>query len=113
MKRITIANFTILSAIGDTVLFQTPRFATDDALAGSWNGFRPDGSAYRGLFKYRMEASTGMAQPVWIEGTACRIVCGTDAAVLKSKEGCYYITQVNHGGILDPKSPPYDEGCFK
>jgi hypothetical protein len=44
--------FTVYSAVGDTILYQKHYFNSKMAIADyGWDGLRPDGSRYKGLFK--------------------------------------------------------------
>jgi hypothetical protein len=72
----------------------------------SWDGNLPDGTAHVGSFKdhFRVtHVSKGLA--MFIEGTACRIQCGADAKVFKTKTGCFFSTQVGANNVPDSSLP--------
>lgn len=107
-----IQEFTILSAEGDTVLFQRPTFDYSRISMYAWDGMRKDGSAYKGLFKYGMRLITKQGKLKIVEGQACCIRCGPDTKFFQNKRGCFYPVQVNADGRLDSKLSTRESGCF-
>jgi len=105
--------FTIYSAEGDTVLFQRPSFNFKQLEEYAWNGTRPDGSAYTGLFKYKMSIYNDEKQLSIIEGSACAIRCGAEAKVFKTKEGCFFPSQAGNAGNLDKSKSKSETTCFE
>lgn len=107
--------FTIYSAEGDTILFQKPYFNTKMKLDEyGWNGLRPDGSRYKGLFKYKMRVDDKKANKHIVTGQACAIQCGPDAKIFKTKSGCFYPVQASKGvaGTLDKSILTLERDCF-
>jgi hypothetical protein len=104
--------FTILSAAGDTILFQRPSFNYKDIKEYAWNGIRSDGSRYTGIFNYKMQILNSERVLKIVEGQACVIQCGTDAKVFKSKDGCFYPAQAGKNGILDKSISIAEKDCF-
>lgn len=80
--------------------------------AQGWDGKDPDGKIYAGQFRYALYVTddTGFTQA--IHGTACSIVCDTSAHIFKTKEGCYFSTQHDGNGGLDPSLPSFEGDCF-
>ncbi|GGM82635.1 hypothetical protein GCM10010967_12890 [Dyadobacter beijingensis] len=107
--------FTIYSAEGDTVIFQKPHFNTKMKLEEyGWNGLRPDGSQYKGLFKFKMRVDDKQANKHVVTGQACAIQCGPDAKIFQSKSGCFFPVQASKGvsGTLDKSVSTLEKGCF-
>jgi hypothetical protein len=107
-----ISRFGIETDSGD-VLFQRNILNFNDLVNYSWDGNLPDGTPHVGSFKYHFRAthvSKGLA--MYIEGTACRIQCGIETKVFKTKTGCFFSTQVGANNILDPDLPNQEEECF-
>ena len=86
--------FAVYSAVGDTMLYQKPYFNSKmDIKEYGWDGLRPDGSQYKGLFKYKMRIDDKKANKHIVEGLACAIQCGVESKVFKTKAGCFYPVQ--------------------
>lgn len=109
---LTIRWFTILSAEGDTVLFQRKDFNYDQLDQYAWNGTRPDGSLYKGLFKYGMSIFSNDKQLKIVEGQACVIRCDPESKIFKTKSGCYYPSQAGKNGTLDKSIAISEKDCF-
>ncbi len=123
---VDVQDFTILSAVGDTVLFQRPSFNYDDIQNYAWKGARyfPNGtykSDYQGLFKYNMRIANKSGQSQYVEGEACLIRCGKDTKIFKTKSGCFYPDQAdavdNKGlgkgnGTLNKTKHTQESTCF-
>jgi len=54
----------------------------------------------------------GHANKFFLEGQACAIICGAEAKVFKSKEGCYYPAQAGKSGKLDKSIASAEKDCF-
>ena len=94
--------FSVYSAEGDTLLYQIPYFNSKMKIEEyGWNGLRPDGSTYKGLFRYKMRIDDREANKHIVEGKACAIVCGDDAKQLQSKVSCYFPIQAGEQGKLN------------
>lgn len=107
--------FTILSAKGDSILYLMPYFdfSNEKNRANyAWNGRRKDGTRYKGLFKYRMRVDDKLANKDVIEGQACAILCGPDAKIFKSKDGCFYPEQAGEKGRKNPDKKNKETDCF-
>jgi hypothetical protein len=105
--------FTVYSAVGDTMLYQKPYFNSKMNLQDyGWDGLRPDGSRYKGLFKYKMRIDDKKANKHIVEGQACAIQCGVNAVVFKTKKGCYYPVQAGKAGNLDKNIAIAEKDCF-
>ena len=105
--------FTIYSAMGDTILYQKPYFNSKMAIADyGWDGLRPDGSRYKGLFKYKMRVDDIEAHKHIVAGQACAIICGNGSEVFKTKTGCFYPAQGGKDGVLDKSIASGEKDCF-
>ncbi|MEO6284937.1 MAG: hypothetical protein ABIN80_15485 [Dyadobacter sp.] len=105
--------FTVYSAIGDTILYQRPYFNSKMAVQDyGWDGLRPDGSRYKGLFKYKMRVDDIEARKHIVEGQACAIICGNKSEVFKTKAGCYYPVQAGNDGTVDKSIAAAEKDCF-
>jgi hypothetical protein len=116
---IEIQDFSILSAIGDTLIFSRPTIVFSQPENYGWNGktFWPNGtvkSEYSGLFKYGMRAVVsynGTIGAQIIEGFACVKRCTPDSAIFEDKNGCYYPSQGTNLGTLDKTKPNLEPNC--
>lgn len=79
----------------------------------AWNGLDVNGKPYKGPFNYYFTVVTKSGEAKFIKGKACCIVCGADASVFKTKEGCYYSTQATKDGTLDKTLSNKESDCFK
>lgn len=107
--------FAIYSAEGDTLLYLKEHFFPNPEKVHEhgWDGLRPDGTAYKGLFRYRMRVDDKVARKYIVEGFACAIVCGEDAQVFQSKEGCFYPSQAGSEGKLARDKMSEEKVCFQ
>lgn len=111
-----IQEFTILSAVGDTVIFRRPTIVYDRLNEFAWNGRRNDGSIYRGLFKYGMKVSSRDQKLRLLEGEACSVLCEPGTSELKTKKGCFYPSQAGKNdkvGKLDSTITSGEKECLK
>jgi hypothetical protein len=111
-----IQEFTILSAVGDTVIFRRPTIVYDRIKEFGWNGRRNDGSLYRGLFKYGMKVSSRDQKLRLLEGEACSVLCEPGTKDLKVKKGCFYPSQAGKNdklGKLDSTASNSEKDCLK
>ena len=77
-----------------------------------WDGKnQDDGTDYEGQFKWEMYVVAKDGTGKLLKGTGCRIVCGPDAVVFKTKEGCYYSEQAVNGA-LDQSKAVTEGACF-
>ncbi len=106
------SNFVVTDTL-DNLLFQREEFIPKDLVNYAWDGKDQNGKPYKGLFKYHLIVPDGKGGALKIQGKACCIVCGADAAVFKTKEGCFYSTQAKSDGTLDKTLPTQESGCFK
>lgn len=88
-EAVEVMDFTIMSARGDTVLFHRATFYYGDVKNYGWDGNRPNGTPYEGLFTYAMRMIGKDLQVRLVEGKACRVVCGPRAAVLHARQSCF------------------------
>ncbi|MPR35610.1 hypothetical protein [Salmonirosea aquatica] len=109
--------FTITSAEGDTLLFHRLVFIWDRLDEFAWNGKRPDGSVYRGRFKYNMIiAGREKNQSRLLSGEACSILCEPGTKELIAKNTCFYPSQAGKNdklGQLDVNLASNEKGCAK
>ncbi|WP_138479030.1 gliding motility-associated C-terminal domain-containing protein [Dyadobacter bucti] len=107
-----IQKLTVVSAVGDTVLWQMERIHPgDDAKNYGWSGYRADGSRYRGKFKYVMAVcAVGFNQ--FVSGEACSVICEPGNKVMKSRSGCYYASQAGPDGTLEKSKVNQEQDCF-
>jgi hypothetical protein len=105
--------YLIYSAEGDTLIFASSVYDPATASTSGWKGKRQDGSAYAGGFRYELTVFLKSGALYKVEGKACSIVCGKEAAVFKNKTGCYYPVQVNAANQLDKNLPHMESGCFQ
>ena len=111
-----IQQFTILSAVGDTVIFSRPTIVYDRINEFGWNGRRKDGSLYRGPFKYGMKVSSKDRKLRLLEGEACSVLCEPGTKDLKVKKGCFYPSQAGKNGQLgklDSTASNVETDCLK
>ncbi|KQS23826.1 gliding motility-associated C-terminal domain-containing protein [Dyadobacter sp. Leaf189] len=108
-----IWGFTIYSAVGDTILYQKPYCNSKMAIADyGWDGLRPDGSRYKGLFRYKMRVDDSEARKHIVGGQACAIICGSESEIFKTKAGCYYPIQAGKAGTVDKSIASAEKDCF-
>lgn len=104
--------YQIMTPVGDTVLFATTNYNPKNIENTAWNGLLKDGKPYQGLFKYRFTVFLKSGGIYYIEGKACRIVCGPEAKVFSDKKGCFYPVQADNSGRLNKDAPNQESGCF-
>lgn len=106
--------FAIYSAEGDTLLYLKEHFFPKAEIHEyGWDGLRPDGTPYKGLFRYRMRVDDKTARKYIVEGAACAIVCGEEARVFESKEGCFYPSQAGPDGTVSKEKVSEEKICFQ
>ncbi len=105
--------FTIYSAEGDSVLYQTMYLERPGEAhkVHGWDGLRSDGTLHKGLFRYKMRIDDREANKHIIEGTACVLICDSESKILRSKEGCFYAAQAGPPGSLDKSAPNLEKPC--
>jgi hypothetical protein len=105
--------FTIYSAVGDTILYTRSYFGSTDTKTNlGWDGFRKDGTAYKGIFKYGIAIYAENNIREEITGEACCVRCEPSATILKSKDGCFYPIQADNKGHLDKSIAASERECF-
>lgn len=110
-KITSVTDFSVISEANSSVLFSLSNVDVSAPLTNSWDGFKPNGSAYKGLFSYEFTVQNNTGQTMVISGHACCIVCGPDADIFETMEGCFYPIQ----GLtipIDPNSPNYEQSCW-
>lgn len=106
--------YLIYTPVGDTVIFASVGYDVNNIQNTAWNGLNKDGTPYRGLFKYAITAITpNTSQLMRVEGYACCIVCGPDAAIFQTKPGCFFPVQAGSGGKLNTTASNQESDCFK
>jgi CHU_C Type IX secretion signal domain len=115
-----IFNDKVAQAVGFTIsdtsnitYFDRPVFIPSDLKNYAWDGKDKQGKPYKGVFRYQISITSADGQTYYIDGKACSIVCGPDAAVFKTKDGCYYSTQATPTGTVDKSLPNKESDCFK
>jgi hypothetical protein len=111
-----VQGFTILSAIGDTILFQRPTVLYDRLKEFGWNGRRNDGSIYKGRFKYGMRVLSKDLKLRLLDGEACSVICEPGTVELKTKRGCFYPSQAGKqekAGKVDSTLSNLEKDCLK
>lgn len=111
-----IQGYTILSAIGDTILFQRGTVIYDRLKEYAWNGRRNDGTLYSGRFKYGMRVVSKDLKLRLLEGEACSVLCQPGTAELKTKRGCFYPSQAGKqekAGKVDSTLSNAEKDCLK
>lgn len=111
-----VANFSIMSAVGDTLLFYRPAVPYDRLDEFAWNGQRTDGSKYQGKFKYGMIMINKDSKVRIVEGEACSILCEPGTKDLKLKKTCFYPSQAGkqeNFGKLDVNLASNEKDCIK
>lgn len=113
-KVMEVVDYTIFAADIDSVIFYRSTIVYGDTEKDfAWSGMRPDGSVYKGPFRYFMKVLSADGSTLMrVEGKACRIECGPNAQVFQTKEGCVFPSQVNDVGAFDPTLPNKETGCF-
>lgn len=67
---------------------------------------------WRGQFWYDIIVSVD-GEGYWkLKGSACSIVCDDEAAIFKSKEGCFFPIQADSRGNYISTIPPGEDACF-
>ncbi|MDR6807511.1 hypothetical protein J2Y45_004711 [Dyadobacter sp. BE34] len=108
-----IWGFAIYSAEGDTMLYQKSYFNSKMPVQEyGWDGLRPDGSRYKGAFRYKMRVDDVRAKKDIVEGRACAIICGSEAEIFRTKSGCYFPVQAGQDGTLDKSVANGETNCF-
>lgn len=77
-----------------------------------WDGTLPDGTKHIGPFEYVMEFLMKDGTYAFVDGRACLVRCGPDAAEFTTRTGCFFGTQVTNGKF-DKSAPNKEEDCFK
>ncbi len=108
-----VTDFVIYTAEGDTAMFDRRTIDFNNLKTYAWDGLRYDGSVHKGPFKYSMRVALKSGGLLKVEGKACRIVCEPDAAVFKTKPGCFYPVQASTNGRLDTLLSNKETGCFR
>lgn len=111
-----VQGFTVLSAEGDSILFQRATFVYNRLAEFAWNGRRKDGSAYRGKFKYGMRIVSKDNFLRYVEGEACSVLCEPGTKDLKVKKGCFYPSQAGkqtNAGMVDSVASNGEKDCLK
>lgn len=113
---IEVVDYTIYEPVLDSnvILFYTQTIVYgENQNVFAWNGLRPDGAEFKGPFRYSMTVvSKNGVSALEVRGTACRVLCGTDAQVFQTLDGCFYPSQVDSTGALDATLPSRETGCF-
>lgn len=109
-----IWGFAVYSIEGDTMLYQKPYFNSKMPVSEyGWDGLRPDGSRYKGAFRYKMRVDDKLANKHIVEGRACAVVCGPGSEGFQTKIGCYFPVQAGKDGTLDKSVDHGEKECFK
>ena len=108
-----VVDFVIYTAEGDTGVFARRTIDYNNIKTYAWNGLREDGTVYKGPFTYKMKVVLKAGGLLYVEGKACRIVCEPDAAIFKTKPGCFYPVQASTNGRLDTLLSNKETGCFR
>jgi len=111
-KVLVVRSIDIISAVGDTVLFQRRDFDYKNIDANAWTGVRSNGTAYAGLFKYSIAVISKDRELTIVTGQACAIQCGPNVSGFKTKEGCYFPNQAKPDGTLDKQLANQETKCF-
>ena len=106
-------SYLIYTPVGDTLVFATSDYDPNNIANTAWNGLKQDGAVYTGAFKYEFILYLKDGGRYRVQGQACRIVCGPEAEVFKTKIGCFYPSQISTTGHLDLLVPSQEEDCFK
>jgi hypothetical protein len=77
-----------------------------------WDGKLPDGTQHVGPFEYVIQFVMTDGSYRTIEGRACLVQCGPDAAEFTNRAGCYFGTQAK-GTRFDKSAANKEEDCFK
>ena len=110
---LVVRSIAIISATGDTVLFQRRDFDYKFMDANAWTGYRSNGTKYTGLFKYSISVINKERELTIITGQACCIQCGPNTAGFKTKDGCFFPAQAKSDGKLDKQADHKEKDCFK
>ncbi len=106
--------FAVYTTEGDTMLYQKPYFNSKMPVQEyGWDGLRPDGSRYKGAFRYKMRVDDMLANKHIVEGRACAVICGSGSEVFQTKSGCYFPVQAGREGTLDTSIAHGETDCFK
>jgi hypothetical protein len=69
------------------------------------------GGSFDYEFQFTYKTSTGFETET-VQGKACVIRCGADAAEFEEKTGCYFTSQ-GIGGVFNPNADRKEGACFK
>lgn len=108
-----IADYYLTDTAGVILYNRTVLNLIDSFEENAWNGLDKNGKPYKGQFDYYLTVVTKAGEAKFVKGKACSIVCGPDATVFRTKEGCYYATQASKEGLLDKTLPTKESDCFK
>ena len=103
----------VISDGDGTVLYEKTLLDLVNPAASGWFGLKPDGTYYKGLFKYKMSFVNDAGQSRAIEGSACCIVCDSAAVVFKGKAGCFYPIQYDELSGFNASAPNHEMNCFE
>lgn len=116
---------TIYTETGDTVLFdldgRSYDLYIDAGYTFGWDGIRrgafPNGpmgdrKLHRGAFRYELWMLIG-GRTFNKEGIACAIHCGAEAGVFEGNGNCFFSSQLNGSGQLDPLLSHGEGDCFE
>lgn len=93
-------------------IFENGKWGWDGTRTGEGPFYAGDWKIHKGGFRYEIAIDTE-AGYVYIKGKACAIHCGADAAVFSDNKACFFPSQANENGVLDPKITVDESGCFR
>ncbi len=114
----SVVNFTIRDAATDSLIFEKSSLMVADAsmqyevLPDGWNGKNALGVPHKGLFKYSMTAYDISGVSLEIHGSACSVLCDSDAVILLENPGCLFPVQHDQNGGVDASLPHYEKKCL-
>lgn len=103
----------VITDSSNITYFDREFFDPKDLKNYAWDGKDKSGKPFKGSFNYHLLIFDSNGKEYEIKGKACSIVCGPDASVFKTKEGCYYSTQATKDGTLDKTLSNKESDCFK
>jgi hypothetical protein len=116
---IVISGF-FIKTMTDTTIYFRDRLYYENIDNEAWNGtvfenvFFPElqRKEYAGQFKYMYTILYPDGSSQDVENTACVVRCGPNAAIIKTKTGCYFPNQINKN-VFDSSVDANEMECFR
>jgi hypothetical protein len=110
----TLEDSTLIHQMYEYSLYPSGTYGWDGTKSRNGNNLG-DNSMHKGGFWYEIyfnEPVNFGAEENSFKGKACSIICDSDAAYFKDKDGCFFPIQVDINGKLDKGIKANEDACF-